>query len=1073
MHLATGDIDVIYGSLPPGEEGVDTTVATMVKLAKGKWGSRSAKIRAQAINIVNAANVADKDYYGMAEAIHNWVRDQIRYVRDPIGSDDDGFTVNQETLSTPEETAFNSMAGDCDDKTILEMALLGSLGISSYPVVIGTLPDRRSFSHVYLHVVLPPGNYPEANMVIPADPIMRQWPLGKEASNDKVTTKKLYTELAGLGTMNLGAYASAPSYLARADTDDVVPALQSVLTDSASHGQIMTVDQVLRPSEDLDEMFLNPLTVATQPASRAALRPRGPLVTRSAQKFTSYLSSPQLVPSTEGRVFRQNRPGPKIYTLKQKLQGPTTKPAQAGPGLDDVAGLADVIDNLRSHARQAGTKHSYDGAHDVLNHAVAAMTLANAQARTARRQRDAQIKNLSMFGLGAETGAALAQATQIETMAHTNLRNAMGVAEQAAGASPVRQKAMHQMASAMRVLDQGGKATDQALAVAKRLPLRPVAQHAVAAAALVHVAHDTNAMRTAVNALRMKAHLVDRAARPAAGLQPLVTDIPGAVVRDQFGRVLAAPGLAGPAKGGKARAGGGNTILTPGELGLGENIFQRAAKAIGKAVTTAVKVAILPGKYLNQLPGLSKLPSINTLFKKGSKSTAAGNQANGVSVVGPASSPATPSTPVTLQFTVTNTEAAADTFAIAVQLPPTGITATGYPTAITLQPNVPQTVSVTLQGDATTAGQTAQIGVSLTSTGSSGANGQAVVSLLFAAGGLAPGASQAVMVTPPPGMITVPSAGAQQQAIFTVQNNQIVPDTFLLSIQAPAGVQVSGYPTSLSFLAGQSQQVTLQVTTDGTIPPGTDTQFNLVATSQVNAINTGYGTAQVNVGGTNALTAPVNPYADQSYGGGSSDGGYDDGSSDGGFDDGSSDMTTSSGSDDESQDDVTATDTTDYGASDGGDGSEAGPTGPGYDNTPMAQSSAPPVDDGSDMDDSSYSEDGAAQPTYQGPPQAPAAQLPPSIIAQLSPAQLAALSPQDIQVLMQQYQQQVAAQSQPAQMQYGGGDGTDDGSDSMSGLGAFSPAGKAVAGVMVVGAFGLAGYLIYKHLKKHRRRRAA
>src|SRR5271168_89229 len=102
MHLATGDIDVIYGTLAPGEEGVDTTVQTMSKLAKGIWGSRSPRIRAKAINIINAADVADKDYYGMAEAIHNWVRDQIRYVRDPIGADDQGFTVNQETLSTPE-----------------------------------------------------------------------------------------------------------------------------------------------------------------------------------------------------------------------------------------------------------------------------------------------------------------------------------------------------------------------------------------------------------------------------------------------------------------------------------------------------------------------------------------------------------------------------------------------------------------------------------------------------------------------------------------------------------------------------------------------------------------------------------------------------------------------------------------------------------------------------------------------------------------------------------------------------------------------------------------------------------
>jgi len=35
--------------------------------------------------------------------------------------------------------------------TILEIALLGSLGIQSYPVVIGTQPGP--ISHVYLHIV--------------------------------------------------------------------------------------------------------------------------------------------------------------------------------------------------------------------------------------------------------------------------------------------------------------------------------------------------------------------------------------------------------------------------------------------------------------------------------------------------------------------------------------------------------------------------------------------------------------------------------------------------------------------------------------------------------------------------------------------------------------------------------------------------------------------------------------------------------------------------------------------------------------------------------------------------------
>jgi hypothetical protein len=104
MHLANGDIDVQRSVLPPGTAGVDETVARMQEMAKGEYGAKSAKIRALAINVINRAGIGDKDYYGMAKAIHNWVRDEIRYVKDPVG---------QETLSYPEETAFNSHAGDC------------------------------------------------------------------------------------------------------------------------------------------------------------------------------------------------------------------------------------------------------------------------------------------------------------------------------------------------------------------------------------------------------------------------------------------------------------------------------------------------------------------------------------------------------------------------------------------------------------------------------------------------------------------------------------------------------------------------------------------------------------------------------------------------------------------------------------------------------------------------------------------------------------------------------------------------------------------------------------------------
>lgn len=224
-----GNIPVKRGVLPEGEAGIDETISRMVRMAHGKYGSKSAKIRALGIDILNKAKVPDKDYYGMIIAIHNWVRDKIRYIHDPLG---------QETISYPEETAFNSGAGDCDDKTILEIALLGSLGIQSWPVVYGRAPGK--YSHVYLRAQVPPGRHRYAGKVVSLDPIMREWPAGREAQGG---FKKEYrqfsqgtTTMDGLGHLGidsagmmpgmdgvdagmmpgmdgLGAYAQAPSYL--------------------------------------------------------------------------------------------------------------------------------------------------------------------------------------------------------------------------------------------------------------------------------------------------------------------------------------------------------------------------------------------------------------------------------------------------------------------------------------------------------------------------------------------------------------------------------------------------------------------------------------------------------------------------------------------------------------------------------------------------------------------------------------------------------------------------------------------------------------------------------------------
>lgn len=124
-QLANGNVNVERTVLPDGVPGVDMTVARMNEIAFGEYGSRSAKIRALAINIVRKAGIAEKDYYGEIRAIHNWVRDKIRYTKDPI---------NQETLSHPEEMAFNTLAGDCLDEDTLLLTPTGLVRIADIKI---------------------------------------------------------------------------------------------------------------------------------------------------------------------------------------------------------------------------------------------------------------------------------------------------------------------------------------------------------------------------------------------------------------------------------------------------------------------------------------------------------------------------------------------------------------------------------------------------------------------------------------------------------------------------------------------------------------------------------------------------------------------------------------------------------------------------------------------------------------------------------------------------------------------------------------------------------------------------
>lgn len=99
-----------------------------------------------------------------AEALYNYVRDFIRYVRDPVGL---------EALTIPPVTLLRQV-GDCDDQATLLATMLEAVGYPTRFVLAGY--QSRDFEHVYLEVFA-------GGRWIPADPIEKQSVFGYEPPN--------------------------------------------------------------------------------------------------------------------------------------------------------------------------------------------------------------------------------------------------------------------------------------------------------------------------------------------------------------------------------------------------------------------------------------------------------------------------------------------------------------------------------------------------------------------------------------------------------------------------------------------------------------------------------------------------------------------------------------------------------------------------------------------------------------------------------------------------------------------------------------------------------------------------
>ncbi len=143
--------------IPDGIAGIRATLKIMRDIIKEY--RKNPDVIYTARRIILDAGIPPKNYSGEVNAIFEFVRDQIRYTRDPVG---------MELVQTPDAT-LKLGVGDCDDKTVLAGSLLNATGHPVQIVAIGKIPGV--LSHVYLETKIGP-NWVALETTL-------DWPLGR------------------------------------------------------------------------------------------------------------------------------------------------------------------------------------------------------------------------------------------------------------------------------------------------------------------------------------------------------------------------------------------------------------------------------------------------------------------------------------------------------------------------------------------------------------------------------------------------------------------------------------------------------------------------------------------------------------------------------------------------------------------------------------------------------------------------------------------------------------------------------------------------------------------------------
>lgn len=146
----------------------------MINVARNRAGDPL--IRKLALNIISDQKIPSNNYIDEALALGDYIKNTVRYVRDPSG-----IEYLQDPLTIISQMQAGEACGDCDDMALLVAALLLSVGHEPSFAAVRYQDVQGPYNHIY--VVDYDHNQQGPNQRIVLDAILKDRPIGFEVQS--------------------------------------------------------------------------------------------------------------------------------------------------------------------------------------------------------------------------------------------------------------------------------------------------------------------------------------------------------------------------------------------------------------------------------------------------------------------------------------------------------------------------------------------------------------------------------------------------------------------------------------------------------------------------------------------------------------------------------------------------------------------------------------------------------------------------------------------------------------------------------------------------------------------------